>query len=131
MSAAAAVDRRVVAHRAVLGTAALLACCVAWATLVASPWPRSLAWTGLLLVPVLLPIGGLLRGDRRTHAWATFCVAPYFLYGLTEVIANPSVRAAAAAILFASLAWFVALIAYLRLSRPLAAAPAVQDSPEA
>jgi uncharacterized membrane protein len=123
----AAGDRRVVARRAVLGTAALLVCCVAWATLVASPWPRSLAWTAVMLVPVLMPLGGLLRGDRRTHAWATFCVAPYFLYGLTEVIANPSVRAAAAAILFASLAWFVALIAYLRYSRPPVAAPAVQD----
>ncbi|RPI15602.1 MAG: DUF2069 domain-containing protein [Lysobacterales bacterium] len=126
-----AAGRLVAAHRAVLGTAAVLACCVAWATLVASPWPRSLAWTALMLVPVLMPLGGLLRGDRRTHAWATFCVAPYFLYGLTEVIANPSVRAAAAAILFASLAWFVALIAYLRFSRPLVAAPAVQDAPGA
>lgn len=131
MSSSAAGDRRVVAHRAVLGTAALLACCVAWATLVAGPWPRSLAWTGVLLVPVVLPLRGLLRGDRRTHAWATFCVAPYFLYGLTEVIANPSVRAAAAAILFASLAWFVALIAYLRFSRPVDAASAVQDAPGA
>ena len=33
------------------------------------------------------------------------------------MIANPAVRGAAAAILFASFAWFVTLVAYLRLSR--------------
>jgi uncharacterized membrane protein len=53
-------------------------------------------------------------------------VAPYFVYGVTEVIASPAVRGAAAAILFASLAWFVALVAYLRLSRP--GPGAVQDA---
>jgi uncharacterized membrane protein len=121
--------RLVSARRAVLGTASLLASCVAWATVVAGPWPRNVAWAALMLLPLLMPIRGLLRGDRRTHAWATFCVAPYFLYGLTEVIANPTVRVAAAAILFASLAWFVALIAYLRFSRPVAAAPADHGSP--
>jgi len=60
---------------------------------------------------------GLVRGRRRTFAWATLCVAPYLVYGITEVIANPMVRGAAAAILFASLAWFVTLVGYLRLSR--------------
>jgi uncharacterized membrane protein len=59
-----------------------------------------------------------LRGDRRTHAWATLCVAPYFVYGVTETVANPAVRVAAAAILFASFAHFVALVAYLRATRP-------------
>jgi uncharacterized membrane protein len=60
---------------------------------------------------------GLFRGRRRTFAWATLCVMPYFVYGVTEAIANPLVRGAAGAILFASLAWFVTLVAYLRLSR--------------
>ena len=71
-----------------------------------------------LLVPLLLPLPGLLRSHRRTHAWATLCIVPYFIYGLTEVIANPAVRASAGAILFASLALFVALVSFLRLTRP-------------
>ena len=100
-----------------VAAAAVLAACVAAATLRSAPWPANLAWTAALLVPVLLPLPGLLRGQRRTYAWATLCVAPYFIYGITEVIANPGVRAAAGAILFASLAWFVALVAYLRRSR--------------
>jgi len=105
------------ARYAALATAAVLAACVAAASLRSAPWPANLGWTIALLLPVAAPIPGLIRGIRRTYAWATLCVAPYFIYGTTEVIANPAVRGAAGAILFASLAWFVALVWYLRLSR--------------
>jgi len=111
------------ARRWVLGAAAALAACVATAALGSAGWPAGLAWTILLLVPLAAPLPGLLRGRRRTYAWATLCVAPYFVYGTMEVIANPAVRTAAGAILFASLGWFVALVRYLRLSRSGAAAP--------
>jgi uncharacterized membrane protein len=110
-----------------LAAAAVLATCVAAASLRSSPWPANVVWTTLLLLPVVAPLPGLIRGRRRTYAWATLCVAPYFIYGATEVIANPAVRGAAGAILFASLAWFVALVGYLRLSR--GAAPNDQPTP--
>lgn len=100
-----------------LATAAVLATCVAAAALRSAAWPANLVWTLVLLIPVAAPLPGLVRGVRRTYAWASLCVAPYFIYGVTEVIANPAVRGAAGAILFASLAWFVALVGYLRLSR--------------
>jgi uncharacterized membrane protein len=105
------------ARRIALATAAVLAACVAAASLRSAPWPSNLGWTIALLIPVAAPLPGLIRGVRRTYAWATLCVAAYFVYGVTEVIANPAVRGAASAILFASLAWFVALVWYLRLSR--------------
>lgn len=106
------------ARAAALGTAAILALCVASASLRSAPWPANLGWTIVLLLPVAAPTPGIVCGIRRTYAWATLCVAPYLVYGITEVIANPAVRGAAAAILFASLAWFVALVWYLRVSRP-------------
>lgn len=106
------------AHRWVLVTVLLLGTCVAAAALRSAAWPASLALACVLLVPLLLPLPGLLRGHRRTHAWATLCVAPYFIYGMTEVVANPAVRGMAGAILFASLALFVALVSFLRLTRP-------------
>lgn len=105
------------ARRMALATAAVLAACVAAAALRSAAWPANLVWTLVLLIPVAAPLPGLVRGVRRTYAWASLCVAPYFIYGVTEVIANPAVRGAAGAILFASLAWFVALVGYLRLSR--------------
>ena len=105
------------ARRLTLLAAALLGACVIAATLPAFAWPASVTRLAILLVPLLLPLPGLLRGQRRTYAWATLCVTPYFVYGLTEVIANPAVRAPAGAILFASLAWFVTLVNYLRATR--------------
>ena len=111
-------ERRLRRARAVaLATAAVLAVCAASASLRSAPWPANLGWTIALLLPLAAPIPGIVRGIRRTYAWATLCVAPYFIYGITEVIANPAVRGAAAAILFASFAWFVTLVWYLRLSR--------------
>lgn len=115
------VDRartRMAARRAVLATWAALGITVAAAVALASGSMSSAVVTAVLFVPWLMPIRGLLRGDRRTHAWATLCVAPYFVYGVTEVIANPAVRVAAALMLAASLAHFVALVAFLRVTRP-------------
>ena len=116
------------ARRLTLAAAAVLGACVVAAALPAFAWPASLARLAILLVPVLLPLPGLLRGHRRTYAWATLCVTPYFIYGLTEVIANPAVRAPAGAILFASLAWFVTLVNYLRATRSPPAADAQVES---
>ncbi len=120
------------AWRLTLAGAALLAACVAAAALRSAPWPSGLAWTAVLLLPLLLPLRGLWRRNRRTCAWATLCVAPYFAYGATEVIANPAVRTVAGVILFASLAWFVSLVYCLRVTRPIASAapdaPAGQDA---
>jgi uncharacterized membrane protein len=74
-----------------------------------------------LLVPLALPVPGLLRRRRRTYAWATLCLTPHFVYGLTELVANPALRVHAAALLLLSLALMVALVGYLRLTRPQAA----------
>lgn len=124
--------RHVRAWQLTLAGAALLGACVAVAALRSAPWPANLPWLAALLLPVLLPLRGLRRRSRRTCAWATLCVAPYFAYGTTEVIANPAVRTVAGAILFASLAWFVSLVYCLRVTRPTGpaapAGPAGQDA---
>jgi uncharacterized membrane protein len=106
------------ARGAVLACIALLAVCVLLATLGTGPGPANLLLAAALLTPLALPVPGILQGRRRTFAWATLCVTPYFIYGTTEVVANPQVRLAAGAILLASLALFVGLVAFLRLTRP-------------
>jgi uncharacterized membrane protein len=73
---------------------------------------------GLVLVmPLLLPLGGLVHRRRRVYAWATLCLTPHVVYSLTEIVAHPAVRVLAAAVLLASLALLLALVAYLRLTR--------------
>ncbi len=96
----------------------LLAACVTFATVHTAGVARGLGLAAALLWPLLLPLPGILRRRRRTFAWATLCVTPYFIYGTTEAVANPAVRTLAAAILAASLLLFCALVAWLRLTRP-------------
>jgi uncharacterized membrane protein len=109
---------RLRARRWTLATLAVVGVAIGVAAMLNASWPGSALLAAALVLPLLLPLKGLLQGDRRTYAWATLCIAPCFVYGITEVIANSSVRAIAAVILFTSLAHFVALVAYLRVTRP-------------
>jgi len=110
----------------VLALMALLALGVALAGWQTVAWPGNAVLTVVLLAPLALPLPGILRADRRTFAWATLCVAPYFVFGLTELVANPAVRAFAGATVLTSLALVAALVAYLRLTRPATGAADAQ-----
>jgi uncharacterized membrane protein len=79
---------------------------------------RRLAIAAVLTVPLWLPVRGLLQRQRRTYAWATLCVIPYLVLGVTEAIANSNQRLWAGACLAISFALFLLLIAYLRVTRP-------------
>jgi uncharacterized membrane protein len=116
---------RLRARRWALATLAMIGVAIGVAATLDASWPGSALLAAALVLPLLLPLKGLLQGDRRTYAWATLCIAPCFVYGITEVIANSSVRAIAAVILFTSLAHFVALVAYLRVTRPKTGSQAV------
>ena len=70
-----------------------------------------------LLAPLAAPLPGLLRRRRRAYAWASLCLTPHFIYALTELVANPALRALAASMLVLALALMIALVAYLRLTR--------------
>ena len=77
-------------------------------------------WALVFSLPLLAPLHGLWRGERYTYAWATLCVLPYFIIGISESVASPTLRTWAQWLLAASLFWFFALIAFLRFSRPRA-----------
>jgi uncharacterized membrane protein len=105
------------AQRATLLGCALIAIALAVAAGRAADWPWTLGLLAVYLAPLVPPLAGLARGTRRTYAWATLCLTPYVLVGLTEVVANPRARVAAACLLFASLATFVAMLWFLRVTR--------------
>jgi uncharacterized membrane protein len=86
------------------------------------PWSgtASVVLGAFLLLPLLMPLRGMLQGNRRTYAWATLCAVPGFVYGVTEAVANPVMRSLAAMVLGASIALFFALVAVLRVTRPRA-----------
>jgi uncharacterized membrane protein len=76
---------------------------------------------GVLPWAVLAP--GLWRGNRRRHVWATLLAAPYLGYGIMDVLANPGARRYAGGLVLITCALFIALVAFLRVSRPPAPAP--------
>ena len=103
--------------------AAWLALAAASVVAVAVPWTANSLLLGLaLLAPLALPLRGFAGRDRRTYGWATLCVMPGFVYGITESVANPVARGAAGWVLAASLVAFFALVAHLRTTRPQAPA---------
>lgn len=69
-------------------------------------------------LPLWAPLRGLIQRNRRTYAWATLCVIPYFILGITEAVANPQTRFWSGACLALSLVLFATLIGYLRVTRP-------------
>jgi uncharacterized membrane protein len=111
VAAATRARRGVVA--AMAGLAMLVTAAAVWST----PWPASLGAAVAWLIPLLLPLRGVIAGSRRAYAWATLCVTPYVVAGMTETIANPALRPLAAAIVLAGLAWFATLVRYLRVTR--------------
>ncbi|TDF41611.1 DUF2069 domain-containing protein [Alteromonadaceae bacterium M269] len=57
-----------------------------------SAWFLTLLW----VIPLLLPLKGLIQGKPYTHAWANFIIMFYLLHGFTAI--------------YTSSEWFYALI---------------------
>jgi uncharacterized membrane protein len=72
----------------------------------------------VLTCPLWAPVRGIVRGNRKTYAWATLCVIPYFILGVTEAVANPERRLWPALCLALALILFGTLILYLRVTNP-------------
>jgi uncharacterized membrane protein len=73
----------------------------------------------IAVVPLLAPLGGLLRGHRYTYSWATLFAVPYMAFAITELLVNRDARWVAAVTLLLLFAWFCVMILYLRASRVL------------
>ena len=95
---------------------ALIVVVVSWHT--AGQRSMSHILLGLALtLPLWVPLPGLIGRKRRSYAWATLCVVPYFVLGVTEAVANPAARMWAGLCLSIALVLFVGLIGYLRVTR--------------
>jgi uncharacterized membrane protein len=94
-----------------------------WILLVASiaAWPFATAGIGpastaIALLPLLLPLPGLIRRRRRTLQWAPLTLAPALAVALTEILVNAPARVPATLSLALSFAAFAGVIAALRVS---------------
>ncbi|MGM0481874.1 MAG: DUF2069 domain-containing protein [Pseudomonadota bacterium] len=76
--------------------------------------PTSLALL-FWVVPLLLPLVGLVKGKPYTHAWFNFILMFYFLHGLTAIYTHPDEFAYAVIELILASGAFVGATGYARL----------------
>jgi uncharacterized membrane protein len=69
----------------------------------------------LLLLPLLFPLWGLLKGNPYTFAWSSFLILIYFVHGVVEAYANPTVRHLASLEILFSVAFYSGAVLYARL----------------
>ncbi|MBT3197671.1 MAG: DUF2069 domain-containing protein [Gammaproteobacteria bacterium] len=67
-----------------------------------------------MLVPLLLPLRGLLHGNPYTHAWSGFLALFYFIHGVGDFFINPPERLYSGIEIFLSLSFFFSAAFYAR-----------------
>lgn len=61
----------------------------------------------LFILPLLLPLKGIIAGKPYTHAWANFVVLIYFMHSLTSLWVSPNeILFASAEFIFASMMFY-------------------------
>ncbi len=97
---------------------ALIAHCLAWELWLAPLRPGG-SWLVLKSLPLLLPLFGILHGRRHTFQWASLLILAYLLEGVTRLLSDGgSSRWLAAGETLLATTFFIATLAYARLTRP-------------
>ena len=69
----------------------------------------------IYILPLLLPLYGVVQGKPYTHAWASFIVLLYFLHSITVIYAEPSQMLYAIIELILAIGMFVGCSGFARL----------------
>lgn len=93
----------------------LILVCLAWETWLAPIRPGG-SWLVLKVVPLLLPLRGVLRGSLYTYQWAAMLMLLYVMEGAVRGMTDPDPLSAALgwAELTLALVFFVAAVCYVR-----------------
>lgn len=98
---------------------ALLGLLLLWHTWLVPPvhWPIALVLL-VWVVPLLVPLRGLLHGQRYTYAWFHFLTLWYFTHGIGVIAADPAARILGIGEVVLSVMLYLSSIVYVRVSRP-------------
>ena len=109
---------------AIISLLALISLCLAWEAILAPLRPGG-SWMTLKVLPLMVPLFGILRGNRYTYQWSTMLILLYLTEGVirTNDAAPGNLLALAEAAL--SVIFFMAAMLYARATAPsrLAQAP--------
>jgi len=98
---------------ALLGWTGLLLALATW-HLEAHAGGPAVALLAVTALPLLPPLPGLWRGQRRTYRWAPLTLAPALAWSLTEIVANPASRGPAVLVGLLCIFALAAVVAALR-----------------
>jgi uncharacterized membrane protein len=105
-------------YAAIVSLTALIALCVAWESVLAPLRPGGSALI-LKSLPLLLPLFGILRGNRYTYQWASLLIWLYFTEGVVRAWSDKGLSQNLALIEVAlCVVFFVATIFYARGTAP-------------
>lgn len=93
---------------------ALIVLCIAW-ELVLAPLRPGGSWMVLKVVPLLLPLRGVLQRDNYTLQWSSMLILLYLMEGVVRATSDSGLSATLGWIEVAlSVMYFVCAILYLR-----------------
>lgn len=96
----------------------LITLCVVWELWLAPLRPGG-SWLVLKVLPLLLPLRGMLHGRRYTFQWTTLMIWLYFTEGIVRATSDRGLSVWLATLETAlSLALFASCAAYSRVSAP-------------
>jgi uncharacterized membrane protein len=91
--------------------------CLAWELWLAPLRPGG-SLLALKAMPLLLPLRGILRGNRYVYQWSSMLILAWFAEGTTRAWSERGAsQALACAEIVLSIAFFAAAVAYARLAR--------------
>ena len=111
-------DQKLLRRAASAALVALIALCLAWELWLAPLRPGG-SYLALKAAPLALPLYGILFGRRYTYQWSSMFVLAYFTEGVVRAWGDHGLsQLLAGAEVLLSTVFFVAAVAYARLTRP-------------
>ena len=105
---------------AALSLVLLIALCVAWELWLAPVRPGG-SWLVLKVIPLLLPLRGVLKSDNYTMQWSTLLIWLYFTEGAVRATSDHGLSAElGAAEVALSVVYFACAAMYLRPLKKIA-----------
>jgi len=106
---------------------ALIVLCLAWELWLAPLRPGG-SYLALKTLPLILPLAGILQGNRRTYQWSSMFILAYFAEGAVRAWSERGPSQTLAWIeIGLSVIFFASVVAYAKRTRPSAGAAGTGD----
>jgi uncharacterized membrane protein len=97
--------------------ACLILLCLAWELWLAPLRPGG-SYLALKALPLLFPLSGILKGERRSYQWSSMLILAWLAEGVTRAWADEgAIRILAAVETALSLLFFAAAVSYARATQ--------------